>query len=94
MIHLTGVGDLRLAGVTALEDPCPLPSHQKAKRSLNEKEAMIYAPFSGLGGVLYDKDAVYIETGGAQSFAKGVSLVLVLIMLRKKCPTWVLIGLN
>lgn len=52
-----------------LNDPCPLPGNQKAKRSLNEQEQIIYAPLSGLGGLLYDKDGVYIDTGGTQAFA-------------------------
>lgn len=68
-VHIAGVGDFSLDSVKAMDDPCPLPVHQKAKRSLNEREQRIYAPFSGLGGLLYDKDAVYIETKGAQAFA-------------------------
>ena len=37
------------------------------KRTLNEKEKTIYAPMSGVGGIVYDKDAVYIELGGSHS---------------------------
>lgn len=47
--------------ISFLPDPCPLPDKQK-KRSLNEKERLIYAPMCGVGGIVYDKDAVYIET--------------------------------
>lgn len=36
------------------------------------QEKIIYAPFSGLGGIVYDKDAIYIDTKGAQSFSKNV----------------------
>ena len=61
-VHIPGIGDLKVKDVSALPDPCPLPS-QRMKRSLNEKERMIYAPFSGLGGIVYDKDAIYIESG-------------------------------
>uniref|UniRef100_A0A8C5R1C7 BMS1 ribosome biosis factor n=1 Tax=Leptobrachium leishanense TaxID=445787 RepID=A0A8C5R1C7_9ANUR len=61
-VHIPGVGDFALADVSFLPDPCPLPDQQK-KRSLNEKEKMIYAPLSGVGGVVYDKDAVYIDLG-------------------------------
>ena len=43
-----------------MPDPCPLPSMVK-KRGLNEKERLIYAPMSDVGGLLYDKDAVYID---------------------------------
>lgn len=55
-----------MSDVSFLPDPCALPEHQK-KRSLNEKEKLIYAPLSGVGGLVYDKDAVYIELGGAHA---------------------------
>lgn len=29
-------------------------------------ERKIYAPLSGVGGVVYDKDAVYIDMGNSQ----------------------------
>ncbi|XP_065847007.1 ribosome biogenesis protein bms1 [Euphorbia lathyris] len=60
MVHIAGVGDYSLAGVTALADPCPLPSAAK-KKGLRDKEKLFYAPMSGLGDLLYDKDAVYIN---------------------------------
>ena len=41
-------------------DPCPLPSTLK-KRGLNERERVLYAPMADVGGLLYDKDAVYID---------------------------------
>ncbi|XP_048472312.1 ribosome biogenesis protein BMS1 homolog isoform X2 [Rhincodon typus] len=63
-IHIPGVGDFTLKEVGFLPDPCPLPEQQK-KRSLHEKEKLIYAPMSGVGGVVYDKDAVYIDLGGS-----------------------------
>lgn len=44
----------------ALTDPCPLPSTLK-KRGLNERERLLYAPMADVGGLLYDKDAVYID---------------------------------
>ncbi|KAI3983961.1 hypothetical protein MKX01_035088, partial [Papaver californicum] len=59
-VHIAGVGDFPLAGVTSLADPCPLPSAAK-KKGLRDKERLFYAPMSGLGDLLYDKDAVYIE---------------------------------
>lgn len=49
-----------------LHDPCPLPDKER-KRSLNEKERLVYAPMSGVGGIVYDKDAVYIDLGGSHS---------------------------
>ncbi|KAG8375611.1 hypothetical protein BUALT_Bualt10G0118400 [Buddleja alternifolia] len=58
--HIAGVGDFPLSGITALADPCPLPSAAK-KKGLRDKEKIFYAPMSGLGDLLYDKDAVYIN---------------------------------
>ncbi|CAL8465158.1 g4693 [Coccomyxa elongata] len=58
--HLAGVGDFPVADVDVLPDPCPLPSTVK-KRGLNEKERLLYAPMADVGGLLYDKDAVYID---------------------------------
>ncbi|XP_042315798.1 LOW QUALITY PROTEIN: ribosome biogenesis protein BMS1 homolog [Sceloporus undulatus] len=65
-IHMPGVGDFTISDVSFLPDPCALPEHQK-KRSLNEKEKLIYAPLSGVGGLVYDKDAVYIDLGGSHA---------------------------
>ncbi|KAK6755104.1 hypothetical protein RB195_013843 [Necator americanus] len=60
-IHIPGVGDLRVKNVSSIPDPCPLPEQEK-RRALNQQERMVYAPFSGLGGIVYDKDAIYIES--------------------------------
>ncbi|KAK4778594.1 hypothetical protein SAY86_006122 [Trapa natans] len=59
-VHIAGVGDYSLAGVTSLADPCPLPSAAK-KKGLRDKEKLFYAPMSGVGELVYDKDAVYIN---------------------------------
>ncbi|KAJ4850913.1 hypothetical protein Tsubulata_046118 [Turnera subulata] len=59
-MHIAGVGDYSLSGVSALADPCPLPSAAK-KKGLRDKEKLFYAPMSGIGELLYDKDAVYIN---------------------------------
>uniref|UniRef100_A0A8D1TE38 BMS1 ribosome biosis factor n=1 Tax=Sus scrofa TaxID=9823 RepID=A0A8D1TE38_PIG len=66
-IHIPGVGDFAVSDVSFLPDPCALPEQQK-KRCLNEKEKLVYAPLSGVGGVLYDKDAVYVDLGGSHGF--------------------------
>uniref|UniRef100_A0A7N0T9Q8 Bms1-type G domain-containing protein n=1 Tax=Kalanchoe fedtschenkoi TaxID=63787 RepID=A0A7N0T9Q8_KALFE len=59
-VHIAGVGDFPVANVSSLPDPCPLPSAAK-KKGLREKEKLFYAPMSGVGDLLYDKDAVYIN---------------------------------
>ena len=51
---IAGCGDFTLNSVSTLPDPCPLPDKLK-KRSLNEKEKLIYAPMTGVGGIVYDK---------------------------------------
>lgn len=66
-VHIPGVGDFAVSDVSFLPDPCALPEQQK-KRCLNEKEKLVYAPLSGVGGVLYDKDAVYVDLGGSHGF--------------------------
>lgn len=60
LLSRTGVGDFQVTDINFLPDPCPLPDAQK-KRALNEKERLLYAPMAGVGGLVYDKDAVYID---------------------------------
>lgn len=59
-VHVAGVGDFTMSQVDQFPDPCPLP-HMLKKRTLNEQERRIYAPMSDVGGLLYDKDATYID---------------------------------
>lgn len=65
-VHIAGFGDVKIDELQALPDPCPMPSREK-KRTLLEKERLLYAPMSGVGGIVYDKDAVYIELQGSHS---------------------------
>ena len=58
---VVGCGDHTLEEISLLPDPCPLPNTEK-KRSLNEKERLIYAPLSGVGGVVYDKVHVIMKS--------------------------------
>lgn len=59
-LHVAGAGDYAAADVGALGDPCPLPGSQK-RRGLGDKDRLLYAPMAGVGGLLYDRDAVYID---------------------------------
>lgn len=70
-VHIPGVGDLDMESVTVLRDPCPLPTTEsEKKRKLSEKKKLlIHAPMSDVGGVIYDKDAVYVNVPG--SFTRG-----------------------
>lgn len=72
MVHVAGLGDMRVHELSVLPDPCPLPTGEK-KRNLMEKERLLYAPMSGVGGIVYDKDAVYIELQGSHSHKKEVN---------------------
>lgn len=65
-VHIAGLGDMKIDELQALPDPCPMASKEK-KRNLLEKERLLYAPMSGVGGIVYDKDAVYIELQGSHS---------------------------
>lgn len=69
-VHIPGVGDLSVSEVEALPDPCPTPfmdqaiskaSGKAGRRRLGEKQKLLFAPMSDVGGVLVDKDAVYID---------------------------------
>lgn len=62
---ISGVGDKQITELSYLPDPCPLPV--KGKAHLLQKQKQIYAPFAGVGGVIYDHDSVYIETQGSHS---------------------------
>jgi ribosome biogenesis protein BMS1 len=68
-VHIAGFGDIKIDELQALPDPCPMPSREK-KRNLLEKERLLYAPMSGVGGIVYDKDAVYIELQGSHSHSR------------------------
>ena len=68
-IHIAGAGDYGIKNINFLPDPCPLPDAVK-KRTLSEREKSIYAPMSGVGGIVYDKDAVYIDLKGSQNHKK------------------------
>ena len=61
LVHVAGVGDCEVSELAELPDPCPLPSTEKKQRKLDERSKLLYAPMSDVGGLLYDKDAVYIS---------------------------------
>lgn len=72
-VHIPGVGDLSIASITILGDPCPLPDADSEKRrKLSEKKRLLlHAPMSDVGGVMYDKDAVWINVPG--NFTRGAT---------------------
>lgn len=69
-VHIPGVGDLNVSNVQSQPDPCPTPHMDQAvakatgkatRKRLGERQKVLYAPMSDVGGVLVDKDAVYID---------------------------------
>ncbi|ORX35996.1 hypothetical protein BD324DRAFT_642702 [Kockovaella imperatae] len=69
-VHIPGAGDLEVREAEMLADPCPLPTlESERRRKMGEKAKLIHAPMSDVGGVMYDKDAVYINVPG--SFTRG-----------------------
>ncbi|KAJ8691162.1 Glycoside hydrolase 2 (Mannanase, beta-galactosidase) [Pleurotus ostreatus] len=70
-VHIPGVGDLDVKSIAKLGDPCPLPDmNSEKRRKLSEKKKLlVHAPMSDVGGVVYDKDAVYVNVPG--SFTRG-----------------------
>ncbi|KAI0304537.1 GTP binding protein [Multifurca ochricompacta] len=70
-VHIPGVGDLGINLITLLGDPCPFPTADSEKRrKLSEKKRLlVHAPMSDVGGVMYDKDAVWVNVPG--SFTRG-----------------------
>ncbi|KAJ1863425.1 Glycoside hydrolase 2 (Mannanase, beta-galactosidase) [Coemansia sp. RSA 989] len=58
-VHIPGAGDYQLDETEKLPDPCPIPD--KERKRLDERHKLIYAPMSEVNGVMYDKDAVYID---------------------------------
>jgi ribosome biogenesis protein BMS1 len=61
-VHIPGVGDHNISDISILADPCPIPD--KARKMLNEQHKLLYAPMSDVGGILYDKDAIYVNIPG------------------------------
>jgi ribosome biogenesis protein BMS1 len=66
-VHIPGVGDLAVADITPLPDPCPSAASaegEKRIKRLDDRQKLIHAPMSDVGGIIYDKDAVYISVPG------------------------------
>ncbi|KAG1711367.1 hypothetical protein DVH05_008621 [Phytophthora capsici] len=66
-MHIAGAGDFYMDSVTAMPDPCNIPSSKKGadgtvkKKHLTQKDTLLYAPMSDVGNIMYDKDAMYIN---------------------------------
>ncbi|KAL4099285.1 hypothetical protein PRIC1_007125 [Phytophthora ramorum] len=66
-MHVAGAGDFYMDSVTAMPDPCNVPSSKRnadgtaKKKHLTQKDTLLYAPMSDVGNIMYDKDAMYIN---------------------------------
>src|SRR5579859_465733 len=80
-VHIPGVGDFTVSQTSGLPDPCPSPAAvarengttkdgKIKRRSLSDKQKLIYAPMSDVGGIMFDKDAVYINLPDKLSFSR------------------------
>lgn len=49
----------------------PIAKTTRRRKRLEDKQKIIYAPMSDVGGVLVDRDAVYIDVGDKEHFVKG-----------------------
>ncbi|KAI3836185.1 hypothetical protein MKX03_028164, partial [Papaver bracteatum] len=75
-VHIAGVGDFHLCGITSIADPCSLPSSAKVK-GVSDKERLFYAPMSGLGGLLYElNDPDEVKRLEIEGFRAGTYLKL------------------
>ncbi|CAG8674507.1 11196_t:CDS:10, partial [Racocetra fulgida] len=69
-VHIPGAGDQYLDDVSILPDPCPLPD--KARKSLSEKQKLIYAPMSDVDAS--DTLASKLQEASLSIFANSVPL--------------------
>jgi ribosome biogenesis protein BMS1 len=66
-VHLIGVGDFPISGLSSLEDPCHQPGVPggdlalQERATLKKKDNLLYAPLANVGRVKIDSDGVYIE---------------------------------
>jgi ribosome biogenesis protein BMS1 len=58
--HIPGLGDVRLDSIARLDDPCPLVGKGR-KRGLGDKDRLLYAPMTDVGGIVVERDATYVE---------------------------------
>lgn len=67
-LHIPGYGDVKIADMRRVDDPCPLvklnASTGTEKRTLSSRDRTLYCPFSSVGDIVYDEDAVYVRAGG------------------------------
>lgn len=68
-VHISGLGDYPIDEVTWIADPVPVESVKqkgegeevkKKRRTLKDKEKIVYAPFSNFGAMNFDRSSGFI----------------------------------
>jgi ribosome biogenesis protein BMS1 len=63
-VHVNGLGDFKIDYMTKVEDPCPIETVEvkgRKKRSLKQKEKVLYAPYCNINTLEYDRNEGYIN---------------------------------
>ena len=64
LVHINGLGEYKIDYVTKIEDPCPIEmvaKNGKIKRTLKKKDKNLYAPYSNINMLEYDRKSGYIN---------------------------------
>ena len=72
-IHVNGLGDYEIKSIQRVDDPCPIEikktvkqrqtemaAGKSKKRTLTDKERVLYAPFCNIGAMNFEKSTGYI----------------------------------
>ncbi|MCL7038513.1 hypothetical protein MKW94_014553 [Papaver nudicaule] len=92
IVHIAGVGDFPLFGVTSLNDPCPLLASLKRKRYL---KGNVLAPFSQSSQAVYLCHTIlndYLRVETLLSCNTHISLFMKLIEVRSLDDVWCPLG--
>ena len=64
LVHINGLGEYKIDYITKIEDPCPIEmvsKNGKIKRTLKKKDKNLYAPYSNINMLEYDRKSGYIN---------------------------------
>lgn len=63
-VHVNGLGDFKIDYMTKVEDPCPIETVEikgRKKRTLKQKEKVLYAPYCNINTLEYDRNEGYVN---------------------------------
>jgi len=63
-VHINGLGDFKIDFMTSHEDPCPIETVEvkgRKKRTLKQKDKVLYAPYCNINTLEYDRNEGYIN---------------------------------